>query len=114
MSQTIKDIVITMKGEEETAHKLLNSSTFNDLPLAISHIFSIRESPYLQTYVCSSSTSFKMARLYTRCMTFYWSAIVTIHPSRTIFEIFDVEYYRDVELSICDLYSYTKINNMLK
>ena len=30
--------------------------------------------------------------------TFYWSAIVTIALSCTIFELFDVEYYRDVEI----------------
>jgi len=30
--------------------------------------------------------------------TFYWSAIVTIALSCAIFEFFDVEYYRDLEM----------------
>jgi len=32
------------------------------------------------------------------CMTFYWSAVVTIAVSCTIFELLDVEYYRDFEI----------------
>ena len=31
-------------------------------------------------------------------MTFYWSAIVNIALSGTVFELFDVEYYRDLEM----------------
>jgi len=31
-------------------------------------------------------------------MTFYWSATVTIALSCTIFELFDVEQYRDLEI----------------
>jgi len=31
-------------------------------------------------------------------MTFYWSAIVTIALSCTVFELFDVEYYHDLEI----------------
>jgi len=30
--------------------------------------------------------------------TFYWSAIVNIALSCTIFELFDIEYYRDLEI----------------
>jgi len=30
--------------------------------------------------------------------TFYWSAIVNIALSCTVFELFDVEYYRDLEI----------------
>jgi len=30
--------------------------------------------------------------------TFYWSAIVTIALSGTVFELFDVEQYRDLEI----------------
>jgi len=37
------------------------------------------------------SRSFKMARFSRPCTTFYWSAIVTITPSCTILELFDVE-----------------------
>ena len=36
------------------------------------------------------------------CMTFYWSAIVTIALSCTVFELFDVEYYRDLEIWLRD------------
>ena len=37
------------------------------------------------------SRSFKMARFDRPCTTFYWSAIVTIAPSCTVFELFDAE-----------------------
>jgi len=59
--------------------------------LAISQIFSIKEWPDLEIWVWSRSRSFKMARFDRPCTTFYWSAIVTIAPSCTIFELFDVE-----------------------
>ena len=32
--------------------------------------------------------------------TFYWSAVVSIALSGTVFELFDVEYYRDLEIWI--------------
>ena len=32
--------------------------------------------------------------------TFYWSAIVNIAVSCTIFELFNVEYYRDLEIGV--------------
>jgi len=32
--------------------------------------------------------------------TFYWSAIVNIALSCIIFELFDVEYYRDLEIGV--------------
>jgi len=59
--------------------------------LAIWQIFSIKEWPDLEIWVWGRSKSFKMARFDRPCMTFYWSAIVTIAPSCTIFELFDVE-----------------------
>jgi len=59
--------------------------------LAISQTFSIKEWPDLEIWVWDRSRSFKMARFDKQCTTFYWSAIVTIAPSCTIFEIFDVE-----------------------
>jgi len=59
--------------------------------LAISQIFSIKEWPDLEIWVWGRSRSFKMARFDRPCTTFYWSAIVTIASSRTIFELFDVE-----------------------
>ena len=39
-----------------------------------------------------------MARFNRPCMTFYYSAVVTITLSYTIFELFDVEEYRDYEI----------------
>ena len=39
-----------------------------------------------------------MARCDRPCMTFYWSAIITIALSCTVFELFDVELYRDLEI----------------
>jgi len=59
--------------------------------LAISQIFSIKEWPGLEIWVWGRSMSFKIARFDRPCTTFYWSAIVTIAPSYTIFELFDVE-----------------------
>ena len=59
--------------------------------LAISEIFSVKEWPDLEIWVWGRSRSFKMARLDRPCTTFYWSAIVTLALSCTIFELFDVE-----------------------
>jgi len=59
--------------------------------LVISQIFSIKEWPDLEIWVWGRSTSFKMARVDKPCTTFYWYAIITIAPSCTIFELFDVE-----------------------
>jgi len=59
--------------------------------LAISQIFIIKEWPDLEIWVWSRSRSFKMARFDRPCTTFYWSGIVTIALSCTIFELFDVE-----------------------
>jgi len=39
-----------------------------------------------------------MARFDRPYMTFYWSAIVIIALSCTVFELFDVELYRDLEI----------------
>ena len=58
--------------------------------LVISQIFSILKYD-LEIWVWGRSRSFKMARSDRPCTTFYWSAIVTIAPSCTIFELFDVE-----------------------
>jgi len=59
--------------------------------LAISEIFSVKEWPDLEIRVWGRSRSLKMARFDRSYMTFYWSAIVTIALSCTIFELFDVE-----------------------
>ena len=65
--------------------------------LAISQIFSIKEWPDLEIWVWSRSTSLKMATFDRPYATFYWSAIVNIALSCTIFELFDVE-FRDLEI----------------
>jgi len=59
--------------------------------LAIYEIFNIKEWPDLEILVCGRSRSLKMARFDRPCMTIYWSAIVTIALSCTVFELFDVE-----------------------
>jgi len=43
-----------------------------------------------------------MARFDRPCMTFYYSAIVSIALSCTVFELFDVEYYRELEMWVRD------------
>jgi len=58
--------------------------------LAILQIFSIKEWPDLEIWVWGHSRSFKMARFDRQRTTFYWSAIVTIALSCTIYELFDV------------------------
>ena len=59
--------------------------------LAISEIFSVEEWPDPEIWVWGRSRSLKMARFDRPCMTFYWSAIVTIALCCTVFELFDVE-----------------------
>ena len=59
--------------------------------LTISEIFSVKEWPYLEIWVWARSRSLKMASFDRACMTFYWSAIVTILLSCTIFKLFDIE-----------------------
>ena len=59
--------------------------------VAILEIFSVKEWPDLEIWVWGSSRSLKMAGFDRPCMTFYWSAIVTIALSCTICELFDVE-----------------------
>jgi len=54
--------------------------------LAISEIFSVKEWPDLEIWVCCRSRSFNRP-----CTTFYWTAIITIALSCTVFELFDVE-----------------------
>jgi len=59
--------------------------------LAISEIFSVKELPDFESWVWSRSRSLTMVQFDRPCMTFYWSAVVTIALSCTIFELFDVE-----------------------
>jgi len=56
--------------------------------LAISQIFSIKEWPDLEIWVCGRSRSFKMVRFDRPCTTFDWSVIVNIAPFCTILEFF--------------------------
>ena len=41
-----------------------------------------------------------MAPFDSSCTYFYWSAIVTIALSGTVFELFDAEYYCDLEIRV--------------
>jgi len=56
--------------------------------LAILQIFSIKEWPDLEVWIWGRSQSFKMAWFDIPYTSFYWSAIVTIALSRTIFKFF--------------------------
>jgi len=59
--------------------------------LAISDIFSVKEWRDLENQVRGRSRSLKMTPFDRPYATFYWSAIVNIAVSCTIFELFDVE-----------------------
>jgi len=63
------------------------------VPLAISEIISVKELSDLEIWVSGRSMSLRMARLDRTClcMTFYYSAIVTVALSCTVCELFDVE-----------------------
>jgi len=56
-----------------------------------SEIFSVKEWGDLETWGRGRSRSLKMAPFATPYRTFYWSAIVNIALSCTVFELFDVE-----------------------
>jgi len=59
--------------------------------VAVCEIFSVKEWRDLVNQVSGRSTSLKMAPFDSPYATFYWSAIVNIASSCTIFELFDVE-----------------------
>ena len=59
--------------------------------VAVCEIFSVKEWRDLENQVRGRSRSLKMAPLDRSYATFYWSAIVNIALSCTIFEFFDVE-----------------------
>jgi len=59
--------------------------------LATSEIFSVKQWPDLEIWVWGRSRSLKMASFDRPHAIFYWSAIVNIALSCTIFELFDVE-----------------------
>jgi len=59
--------------------------------VAVCEIFSVNEWRDLENQVIGRSRLLKMAPFNRPCMTFYYSAIVTIALSCAIFELFDVE-----------------------
>ena len=59
--------------------------------VAVCEIFSVKEWRDLENQVRGRSRSLKMAPFDRQYATFYWSAIVNIALSCTIFELFDVE-----------------------
>jgi len=59
--------------------------------VAVCEIFSVKEWRDLENQVRGRSRSLKMAQFDRPYATFYWSAIVNIALSCTIFELFDVE-----------------------
>ena len=58
--------------------------------VAVCEVFSVNERRHLENQVRGRSRSLKMAPFDRPCMTFYYSAIVTIALSCAIFELFDV------------------------
>jgi len=61
------------------------------ISVAVCEIFSVKEWRDLENHVRGRSRSLKMAPFDRPYATFYWSAIVNIALSCTIFELFDVE-----------------------
>jgi len=59
--------------------------------VAVCEIFSVKEWRDLENQIRGHSRSLKMALFDRPHATFYWSAIVNIPLSCTIFELFDVE-----------------------
>ena len=59
--------------------------------VAVCEIFSVKEWRDLENQVRGRSRSLKMAPFDRSYATFYWSAIVNIALSCTIFELFDIE-----------------------
>jgi len=59
--------------------------------VAVCEIFSVKEWRDLENQVSDRSRSLKMAPFDRPYATFYWSAIINIDLSCTIFELFDVE-----------------------
>ena len=57
----------------------------------VSDIFSVKERRDLETEGRDRSRSLKMTPFDRSCTTFYWSAVVNIDLSCTVFELFDVD-----------------------
>jgi len=64
----------------------------------VSDIFCVKKWRYLKTGGRDRSRSLEMAPSDRPYTTFYCSAIVSIAPSGTVFELFDVKKYRDFEI----------------
>jgi len=64
----------------------------------VSEIFSVKEWRDLETGGRACSRSLEMAPFNRPYTTFYWSAIVYIPLSGTVFALLDVEKYRDLEI----------------
>jgi len=65
--------------------------------LTVYEIFSVKVYRDLANWVRGCSRSLKMAPFDRPYTIFYWSTIVNIALSGTIFELFDVEWYHDLE-----------------
>ena len=65
--------------------------------LTVYEIFSVKILRDLENWVRGGSKSLKMAAFGRPYTTFYWSAIVNIALSGTVFELFHVEYH-DLEI----------------
>jgi len=63
-------------------------SNYGRICIAVCEIFSVKERRYLENQVRGRSRSLKMAPFDRLYATFYWSAIVNIALSCTIFEFF--------------------------
>ena len=61
------------------------------ISVAVCEIFSVKEWRDLENQVRGRSRSLKMAPFDRPYATFYWSAMVNIAISCTIFELFDIE-----------------------
>jgi len=61
------------------------------LSCTVTKTFSFEYWHDLEIWVRGSLRSLKMVLIDRRCTTFYWSAVVTITLSCTVFELFDVQ-----------------------
>jgi len=61
-------------------------------------IFSVKERRDLETKLGIVQGHWKWRRSIDHYTTLYWSAIVNIALSGTVFELFDIEWYHDLEI----------------
>jgi len=66
----------------------------------VSEIFSVKEWRHLETGGIGRSMSLKMAPFDRSYTTFYWSAIVYVALSGTVFALLDAEKYCDLKIWI--------------